>query len=124
MRELIHGLNVIQLISALCQLLQIPCQGGGVTADIDDAFGSDFQHSPNADIVTALAGRVNADDINLRIYSLRFQVFQVIREDFFGFADVERGIFYAVPFCIHSGIFNGLGNDLYTVNLFCLAGHL
>ena len=89
MRELIHGLNVIQLISALCQLLQIPCQSGGVTADVDNALGSNFQHGLNADLIAALAGRVNTDDIDLRIFSLRFQVFHVIREDFFSFADVE-----------------------------------
>ena len=123
MRELIHWLHIVQPVSALRQFLQIPCQGGGVAADIDDALGGNFQHGLNADIVAALAGRVNADDVDLRVFPLCLQVFHVIREDLLGFSHVESSIFNAVPGGVLPGIFNGFGNDFDTVDLLCMAGH-
>lgn len=123
MRELIHGLDVIEFISSRCQFFQVSGQGGGVAADVDDAPGGDLQHGLDAFFVAALAGRIDADDVDLRVFALFFQFLHIVGQDFLCLADVEAGVCDSVAVRILFSVLDGLGDDLDTTDLFCVAGH-
>ena len=114
-RELVHSPPLFQLIAALTEDLQIPCQGGTVAAHIYDPFRLHFQHGIKTGSVAALPWRIHHDHIRKDPFLLI-----LLRQYFFCLADEKFRITDLVSFCILPGILNGLRNDLHPVNLLCL----
>ena len=116
--KLVHPAHPPQLIPSLTQNLQIPCQGGGITAYIDDSVRAHLKHGGKTFLITALAGRVHHNDIRMTQSRIPTPVFCVkFRQYLLCLAHKKLCIVNSVPGRVFSGVRNGLGNDLHTADL-------
>ena len=64
--KLVHAPDLLYLISTVVQDAEIPCEGSGIAADIDDSIGSHLEHGVKADCIAAFSRRVDHDDIGVK----------------------------------------------------------
>ena len=63
--EKVHWARLFQLVPAVAEYAQIPCESSGIAAYVDDAVRRHLQHRGKAFPVTALARRVHQDHIGV-----------------------------------------------------------
>ena len=115
--EEIECLRVLQGKALLLQQCHIPCQGGGVTGDIDQSSGGEAGDGFDGVGVEAFPGRIDHHHIGLDALFFQLQG---------GGARVgteELGVFDAVALGIIPCILHGLGDDLHADDLARGSGH-
>ena len=65
-REEVHGLDLLCMVAVCGEPLGVAGGGGRVTADVDDPAGRHFDDGRQGGFVTALAGRVEDDDVGVQ----------------------------------------------------------
>ena len=78
-------------IAVIAEIAKIACQGGAVTADVNDPFRLHFYHGGKEGFVATFPGRIHYDDICLNAL-----VFIFFRKYFLCFSHIEFRIGKAV----------------------------
>ncbi len=121
--KLINRSSLCELISASAEFLQITGKGRRITAYINYACRRKIQHSINGHIIKSLARRINNDNINRILSSLRFSAVRKCRQYLFRTARLKEHILNAVAFCVDFCVTHCLGYYFDTINLTCLLRH-
>lgn len=114
MAELVYRLHLHEVISMAAKIFQIPGQGCGITAYIDDTLWCHLTHHGKEGFLAAFAWRVHYDNFCTGFFAMGGTVCRI---DFLCFPNEKFCIGDVVSKSILFGICDCLRYNFHTVNL-------
>lgn len=114
--EHIHGLDLLDFVAVLSEVLQVAGEGLGVAGDIDHLLGSKSADGAHEVLVASGAGWIHEYGVHLLAFGGH------IHHELAGISVIEVDIFGIIHFCVADGILDGVGIHLNTNDISGLLG--